>query len=104
MVVGGCLVGMVVKEGDINKELTRGYLDILITDIIFAVIMRVNGTKYPVIDALPANALPVSIYATNNNTAVGYIYVKYERYLKGEGKKPDYSIRCWNGANYVIPN
>ena len=74
----------------------------MIGDIIFA-IMRMNGTKYDVIDTLPAEAVPVSVYARNNNTAVGYIYVKYERYLNGKGSKPDYTIKCFMGSNFIIP-
>lgn len=65
--------------------------------------MRLNGTKYEAIDNLPRNALPVSMYANNNNMAVGYVYIKYERYLIGKGTKPPYTIKCWNGSNYIIP-
>ncbi len=65
--------------------------------------MRLNGTKYDSINILPANALPVSIYAHNKNTAVGYVYIKYDRYLKGEGSKPPYTIKCFQYSNYVIP-
>jgi len=65
--------------------------------------MRLNNTKYDLINDLPNNALPVSIYAKDNNTAVGYVYIKYERYLADKGKYPGYEIRCFKGSNYVIP-
>lgn len=65
--------------------------------------MRINGTKYEMINSLPSNALPVSIYAHNNNTAVGYVYIKYDRHLRGEGSKPNYTIKCFQGSNFVLP-
>ena len=65
--------------------------------------MRKNGTIYEAINALPENALPVSTYAREQNIAVGQIYMKYKRYLNGSSNKPDYTIRCFKGANFVIP-
>jgi hypothetical protein len=62
-----------------------------------------NGTKYETINILPANAIVVSKYALQNNIAVGYIYIKYERFLSGKGSKPDYSIKCFQGSNFIIP-
>lgn len=76
--------------------------------------MRVNGTLYPKINELPANGVVVSKYATDNDTAVGYVYHKYNRFTKGYlskngktvlyGSDPGYTIRCFNGINFVIPN
>ncbi len=70
--------------------------------------MRIKGTKYPEIDHLPDNAMPVSRYANYKEMQVGHVYMKYKRhYEPAEGKaqapKPEYIIRCWMGANYVIP-
>lgn len=62
--------------------------------------MRLKGTKYEKIERLPRNAVPVSRYAADNNTAVGYIYIKYER----KGSAAGYTIRCFKGSNFVIPN
>jgi hypothetical protein len=76
----------------------------MLKDITF-VVMRIKGTKYEPIDQLPETAKPVSKYATENNTAVGYIYIKYKRYLDGETTtNPGYTIRCYLGMNFVIPN
>lgn len=66
--------------------------------------MRTEGTQQTEINILPENALPVSTYARQVNTAVGYVYIKYKRYQEGKGKKPDYEIRCYKGMNYVIPD
>ncbi len=65
--------------------------------------MRLNGTKYELINKLPSTAIPVSIFAKDNNIAVGQVYIKYERYLNNNGKNPNYTIRCFLGSNYVIP-
>lgn len=65
--------------------------------------MRMNGTKYEDINSLPPNAIVVSRYAQQTGYAVGYIYIKYERYLKGEGTKPPYTIKCFQGSNFIIP-
>lgn len=68
--------------------------------------MRINGTKYPSIEVLPKNAIPVSTYGYINKMAVGHIYTKYKRYydLGTSKSKPDYIIRCYMGSNFVIPN
>lgn len=66
--------------------------------------MRRNGTIYPPIEILPANALPVSLYAEQNKTAVGYVYIKYKRFESGKGKDPGYRINCFMGTNYIIPS
>lgn len=67
--------------------------------------MRTKGTKYEVIDQLPDNAQPVSAYAADNGIRnPSYVCVKYDRYLAGNGSKPTYTIRCWQGMNMVIPN
>ena len=70
--------------------------------------MRINGTQYPEVEILPTNALPVSKFATERGMQVGHVYIKYQRHYKPEeGKKPgtapDYIIRSWKGANFVIP-
>lgn len=71
--------------------------------------MRTNGTKYGPIAKLPKTAKPVSQYALEAKLAVGQIYMKYERYIHGypntgtKGPDPGYTIRCWNGMNFVIP-
>lgn len=65
--------------------------------------MRLDNTKYPVVDTLPNNAEAVSIYARDNNTSVGYIYIKYERFINNKGSNPGYLIRCFKGSNYIIP-
>lgn len=74
----------------------------MIIDTIFAT-MRIKGTKYDTVDTLPAGAQVVSKYARDAGTAVGYIYIKYERYLQGKGSRPPYTIKCFNGINFVIP-
>lgn len=66
--------------------------------------MRIEGTIYPPINKLPASAVVVSKYATDNNTAVGYVYIKYKRFKAGKGEDPGYTIRCFQGSNFVIPN
>ncbi len=66
--------------------------------------MRIDGTKYEIIDRLPSNAVNVRQYANNNNMAVGHVYVKYERFITGKSSnKPNYTIRCFQGMNFVIP-
>lgn len=64
--------------------------------------MRLKGTKYEAIPKLPAKAQPVSTFASEHGMAVGYVYIKYERALVS-GKSAGYSIRCFMGTNYVIP-
>lgn len=66
--------------------------------------MRKNGTKYEKIDTLPKNALPVSAFAEKLGIAVGQVYIKYERFINGKGKDPNYSIRCFMGSNFIISN
>ena len=66
--------------------------------------MRYNGTKYPKVDNIPPNSMPVSQYAKENNIAAAYVYVKYERFLNGKGQDPGYTIKCFLGSNFVIPN
>lgn len=65
--------------------------------------MRKNGTKYPSITHLPDNAMPVSKFAEQLGIAVGQVYMKVFRHELGKGAKPNYSIRCFMGANFVIP-
>ena len=70
--------------------------------------MRIKGTKYPAIEKLPVGAMPVSMFAKDNEMAVGYVYIKYERHFnpqpgKKAGEYPGYVIRCFQGSNYVIP-
>jgi predicted acetyltransferase len=65
--------------------------------------MRTQGTKYEPIEILPANAVTVSQYAKEQGKAVGYIYIKYQRYLSKGGKHPGYSIRCFKGINFILP-
>jgi len=70
--------------------------------------MRIKGTKYPEVKKLPSGAVPVSKYAFDNEMQVGHVYMKYKRHYepmegKAAGPKPDYIIRCWMGANFVIP-
>lgn len=66
--------------------------------------MRTDGTIYPVIKLLPENAMPVSVFARERKIAVGQVYMKIKRFEDGKGGKPDYSIRCFMGTNYVIPD
>lgn len=66
--------------------------------------MRKNGTKYEKIDTLPKGAMPVSKFAEELGIAVGQVYIKYERYLNGKGKYPNYEIRCFMGSNFIISN
>ena len=52
--------------------------------------------------------MPVSMFAKDNEMAVGYVYIKYERHFnpqpgKKAGEYPGYVIRCFQGSNYVIP-
>lgn len=66
--------------------------------------MRTNGTKYEEIGTLPGNAQAVSVYAAHKNIRnPAYVYIKYERYLSGKGSNPGYTIRCWQGMNFVLP-
>lgn len=70
--------------------------------------MRINGTKYQRIEKLPKGAVAVSQYAHDNQLQVGQVYIKYERFVAGykngtKGKDPGYTIRCWQGMNFVIP-
>lgn len=66
--------------------------------------MRTNGTKYEEIDKLPDNAQAVSVYAAHENIRnPAYVCVKYDRYLAGKGSYPGYTIRCWQGMNFVLP-
>lgn len=64
--------------------------------------MRRNGTKYESIERLPDDAQPVSLFAAGQNTAVGVVYIRYDRYLSGKGKDPGYKIVCYMGMNWVI--
>lgn len=67
--------------------------------------MRINGTKYPVIEKLPVKALPVRMYADLVPTQVPQVYIRFERYITGKSKiNPGYTIKCFQGSNYVIPN
>lgn len=66
--------------------------------------MRYKGTKYPPIEDLPREARTMSVYATEQATAVAYLYTKYERFLTDKGKDPGYTIRCFRGINFIIPN
>jgi hypothetical protein len=75
--------------------------------------MRKNGTKYPKIDKLPAKAIPVSEYAKDNNIQVGTVYMGFKRFRdgyitkagnQGKASNPGYTIRCFKGMNFVIPN
>lgn len=72
--------------------------------------MRTAGTIYEAIESLPAKALPVSHYASQENIAVGQVYIQYRRYLDGypktgtKGPYPGYIIRSFRGMNYVIPD
>lgn len=67
--------------------------------------MRIKGTKYPKIERLPENALPVRMYADEIDTQVPQIYIRYERFKTGKSRKdPGYEIKCFQGSNYVIPN
>lgn len=71
--------------------------------------MRIKGTKYPMVNELPNNAMAVSQYAAAKDMQVGHIYVKYERFASGykngnKGADPGYSIVCWQGINFVVPS
>ena len=66
--------------------------------------MRRNGTKYESIDRLPDDAQPVSLFAAGQNTAVGVVYIRYDRYLAGKGKDPGYRILGYMGMNWVVAN
>ena len=74
-----------------------------------------QGTKYEKIDRLPANALPVSVYARQFEIkSPAYVYIKYDRYkfgtTKGKGKNkttthsdhPGYDLVDFHGTCYVI--
>jgi hypothetical protein len=66
--------------------------------------MRAKGTKYDPIDKLPANARPVSVYAADNEIRQpAYVYTMYDRFLAGTGRNPGFTIRCWQGMNFVLP-
>lgn len=55
-------------------------------------------TKYPIIEVLPAGAVKVSQYATDNDITVAYVYIRHTR------GKADYSIYQYQGINFVVPN
>lgn len=73
--------------------------------------MRTNGTKYDKVAALPAGAMPVSVYATTHGfSSPAYVHVKYDRHKfgyktpKGEFKHtpyPGYDIIDFFGTCYV---
>jgi hypothetical protein len=66
--------------------------------------MRTKGTIYPKIDKLPPTAKAVSIFAEENGMQVGHVYMKYKRFHSGQSKSdPLYTIRCYQGMNFVIP-
>lgn len=66
--------------------------------------MRINGTKFPIIDSLPSGAMAVSLYAAANNySSAAYLYIKYQR-AEAKGKSLGFVIRCYSGTNYVIEN
>lgn len=71
--------------------------------------MRTAGTIYEPIEALPAKAMPVSLFAKENDIAVAQVYTKYKRSTNGYengtiGPHPGYTIRSFCGMNYVIPD
>lgn len=77
--------------------------------------MRKEGTKYPVIKRYDSKLVPVSVYATETNTAVAQLYTQYDRHIIGYKRKdgtltgtkapyPGYKIVQFNKMNYVIPD
>lgn len=74
--------------------------------------MRYNGTKYDSVDALPAEALPVSKYARKRKIpSSAYVHVKYDRHKFGYLNKkkerlftehPGYDIVDFQGTCYVV--
>lgn len=73
--------------------------------------MRKNGTRYRVIETLPAKALPVSQYACETGYQIGSVYMSFKRFKEGyvtakgtktHGNDPGYEIRCYKGMNFVI--
>lgn len=65
--------------------------------------MRLKGTIYPEIETLPENAMAVSQFAAQNNMSIGHVYTKFKRATAGT-TEVTYTIRCFKGTNYVIPN
>lgn len=72
--------------------------------------MRIN--KYDKVNDLPANAIPVSLYAKENGfKSPAHVYTKYDRYRFGyktkkgtlvHGSDPGYDIVNWLGTCLVI--
>ena len=65
--------------------------------------MRKKGTKYEKIDTLPSNALVVSLYAKEKKTTGHHVVQRYDRFVAGTGFDPGYTIKCFQGINFVIP-
>ena len=78
--------------------------------------MRIKGTKYDAIEALPSDAIPVSLFYRKYGKKFGvsspaYTYTKYDRhkfgYISNAGSKlvaanPGYEIVSYYGTCYVI--
>lgn len=72
--------------------------------------MRIN--KYDTIDKLPANAIPVSMFAQENNfRSPAHVHTKYDRFRYGYktkkgtlvyGSDPGYNIVSWLGNCFII--
>ncbi len=63
-----------------------------------------KATKYKKVPDLPANAVPVSTYAKENNfSAPAYVQIKYNRHTDEGAPHPGYYIINWQGINFVVP-
>jgi hypothetical protein len=90
-------------------------LEVTINDCIFDN-MRISGTKYETMDALPPDAIPVSAFYRKYGKKFGvsspaYTYVKYDRHKFGyttnagtrlKTEYPGYDIIDFYGTCYVI--
>lgn len=63
-----------------------------------------KGTKYEQIEVLPTNAMKVRLYADKVGTEPYNVIQRYDRFLAGTGSDPGYTIKCFQGINFIIPS
>lgn len=71
--------------------------------------MRREGTKYPIAKNYDKKMMPVSQYAGMKGISVAQVYIQYDRHVVGyksgyKGPYPGYTIKQFNGMNFVIPD
>lgn len=64
-----------------------------------------KAKKYDKVTELPANAQLVSAYSRQQGWShPNYVYVKYDRAQTGKGSGVEFTIVCYQGMNFVIPD